>query len=192
MDQNEYRTLRLLEEIEKCETKSQRDLSRNLNISLGLVNSFVKRLAQKGYFKITTIPKNRVKYLLTPKGAAEKTRLTYEYIQSSIQFYRNTLHKIKNLIKELQDEGVQTIVFYGVSDLVEISHLLFQESGIELVGIIDDQSQGRVVLNKKILGTDQINKLTFDRIFITDIIDPLEAINNITAKNIEKDKIVLI
>ena len=86
MNKIDIRTLKILEEIENDHTPSQRDLSKKLNISLGLVNSFVKRLVQKGYLKITTIPKNRVKYILTPKGAAEKTRLTYQYIQHSLAF----------------------------------------------------------------------------------------------------------
>ena len=77
MDNQDIRTLKLLEEIENGHVPSQRDLAKTLNVSLGLVNSFIKRLAHKGYFKITTIPKNRVKYILTPKGAAEKARLTY-------------------------------------------------------------------------------------------------------------------
>jgi len=72
MDNQDLRTLKILEEIEKDKTPSQRYLAGKLNISLGLVNSFIKRLAQKGLFKIKNIPKNRVKYILTPKGAAEK------------------------------------------------------------------------------------------------------------------------
>ena len=87
MNHHDIHALRILEEIEKDNSQSQRELARKLDISLGLVNSFVKRLAQKGYFKITTIPKNRAKYILTPKGFAEKTRLTYEFIQYSFHFY---------------------------------------------------------------------------------------------------------
>ncbi len=94
MDNQDLRTLKILEEIEKDKDPSQRYLAGKLNISLGLVNSFIKRLAQKGLFKIKNIPKNRVKYILTPKGAAEKTRLTYQYIQYSFQFYKSARQKL--------------------------------------------------------------------------------------------------
>ena len=78
MDQDKLRTLKLLEAIDSSEPPTQRELARDLNISLGLVNAFVKRLAKKGYFKITTIPKKRAKYLLTPKGAmAKSVELTF-------------------------------------------------------------------------------------------------------------------
>ena len=77
MHVKDIRTLSILEEIDQKKSPCQRYLAKKLNISLGLVNSFLKRLAQKGYFKITTIPKNRLKYILTTKGAVEKARLTY-------------------------------------------------------------------------------------------------------------------
>ena len=117
MNKIDIRTLKILEEIENDHTPSQRDLSKKLNISLGLVNSFVKRLVQKGYLKITTIPKNRVKYILTPKGAAEKTRLTYQYIQHSLAFYKKTRKELRKLFKDLMAQGDRKIVFYGASDL---------------------------------------------------------------------------
>lgn len=192
MDQAELRTLRILEEIDKEDSPSQRDLSNKLNISLGLVNSFIKRLAQKGYFKITTIPKNRVRYLLTPKGAAEKTRLTYEYIQSSISFYHKALHKIRNLFNELSQNGVNSIVFYGLSDLTEISHLLLQETTIQMKGIVDDNQKGKVLLKTVVVGSVQLSRLSFDRILITDILDPLKASEKIRSCGIPTEKIVMI
>ena len=53
MDQDELRTLKLLEAVDASQPPTQRELARDLNISLGLVNAFIKRLAKKGYFKIT-------------------------------------------------------------------------------------------------------------------------------------------
>ena len=61
MDNQDLRTLKILEEIDKENAPSQRELAKELNISLGLVNSFIKRLVKTGYFKITNIQKNRIK-----------------------------------------------------------------------------------------------------------------------------------
>ena len=83
MDSKNLKTLQLLEAIAADKPTSQRELSDVLQISLGLVNSFIKRLVKKGYCKVTTVPKNRVKYMLTPAGAMGNTRLTDEYISSS-------------------------------------------------------------------------------------------------------------
>ena len=121
MDQNELKTLRLLEVLEENETKSQRDLSTTLNMSLGLVNAFIKRLYNKGYFKIKNLPRNRVKYILTPKGVAEKSRLTYRYIMLSISFYRDARKKLESVFSELDRSNIRRIAFFGVSELAEIS-----------------------------------------------------------------------
>ncbi len=111
MDNNDLRILKILEEIENDHPPTQRDLAKKMNISLGLVNSFIKRLTQKGYFKIKNISKNRFRYILTPKGAAEKTRLTYEYIQSSLKFYKDARIKLRKLFGDFMTQKVQRIVF---------------------------------------------------------------------------------
>ncbi len=54
--------LRILDEISRESSITQRTLSGKLNIALGLVNTYIKRLAKKGHIKITKGPMNRVKY----------------------------------------------------------------------------------------------------------------------------------
>ena len=191
MDPHDLRTLQLLEEIEKNHMPSQRQLARQLNISLGLVNSFVKRLAQKGYFKITHIPKNRVRYILTPKGAAEKTRLTYAYIKYSYTFYKEARRKLRDLFHDLSEQGVRRIVFYGAGDLAEIASLSLQETPIELIAVIDDQRYGTKFLRQMIKSCEEVDQLDFERILITAI----ESVETIRTKLIEtgipSDKIIL-
>jgi len=143
MDQDKLRTLRLLEAIESGDRVTQRELARDLNISLGLVNAFMKRLAKKGYFKITTIPSNRVKYLLTAKGMREKSRLTYEYIRYSIGFYRQIREILLNLFNRLQEEGVQRMALYGCGEVAELAHLFLQNTSIMVAGVFDEKPDGK-------------------------------------------------
>jgi DNA-binding MarR family transcriptional regulator len=192
MDNQEIRTLKILEEIDNDHTPSQRDLSRKLNISLGLVNSFIKRLAQKGYFKITNIPKNRVKYILTPKGAAEKTRLTYQYIQYSFEFYRNAREKLRKLFKDLKAQGVSRVVFYGASDLAEIAYISLQETNIQMVAIVDDKKIGGIFIGVEVKDSDMLNLLSFDRILITSMNSKDTVLERILKQGISRSKIVML
>lgn len=169
MDNQDIRTLKILEEIEINQAPSQRYLSGQLDISLGLVNSFLKRLAQKGYFKATTIPRNRVKYILTPKGALEKSRLTYAYVQYSFQFYRDARKKLRTTLSRLEHSGTKRIVFYGSGDLAEIAYLSLQETKIELAGIVDDEHQSKLFFQYKIEPPEKLGDITFDKILITKI-----------------------
>ena len=92
-NQDSYKSLQLLDEISKGEPLSQRDLSKKLNLALGLVNSYLKNLVSKGYITIKTIPAKRYTYYLTPKGFSEKTRLTYQLLQDYTNIYRDSTQR---------------------------------------------------------------------------------------------------
>ena len=192
MDREAIRTLKILEEIDNDHTPSQRDLSKKLNISLGLVNSFVKRLANKGYFKISNIPKNRVKYILTTKGAAEKTRLTYQYIQYSFEFYRNAREKLHKLFKYLMAQGVRRIVFYGTGDFAEIAFISLQETSIQMLAIVDDNNIGEKFLGGVVKDPDVLYSLSFDRILITSMISKDNVLEKLLEQGIPRSKLVLL
>jgi DNA-binding MarR family transcriptional regulator len=168
MEIQDIRTLRILEKVGDDFAPSQREMAREMNISLGLVNSFIKRLALKGYVKATTIPRKRIRYILTPKGMAEKSRLTYHYIQSSYQYYRQARQKLQRLFRELETQGVQSVVFYGASDLAEIAFLSLQETSIDLVAVVDDSNSGKKMLGREVIDSRGLARVPFDRIVITD------------------------
>ena len=163
----DIRTLHLLEEIEKNHSPSQRQLARQLDISLGLVNSFIKRLALKGYFKVTHIPKNRVRYILTTKGAAEKSRLTYEYIKLSYVFFKDARKKMKKLLKNLELQGVKRVIFFGATELAEIAYLSLHETNIELAAVLDNLHIGKRFFDHTVQSVDLLESAIFDRILLT-------------------------
>lgn len=167
MDQQDLRTLRLLEAIESGESTSQRDLAHQLNLSLGLVNSFIKRLARKGLFKVTHIPRNRVAYILTPRGAAEKTRLTYAYIQFSYNFYRDARKRLKSLVAQLCERNVKRIVFWGATDLAEIAYLSIQDMPLALVAVVDETKAGETFLGLCVELPEKIKEIHYDAVLVT-------------------------
>jgi DNA-binding MarR family transcriptional regulator len=185
MDQQALRTLRILEELEREGAPSQRYLSRKLKMSLGLVNSFVKRLAQKGYCKVTSIPKNRVQYLLTPKGAAEKSKLTYEYLLISYKFYRNSQEKIRRLFQNLEKLEVKNVVFWGAGELAEITMALIPETSLQLIGVVDCEKVGQKFCGLTISDPKTVTEMDFDMIICT---KSPENIKNIISELDSVDK----
>tara|TARA_B100000787_G_scaffold159531_1_gene137756 strand:+ start:11223 stop:11537 length:315 start_codon:yes stop_codon:yes gene_type:complete len=81
----------ILRQIVKKPDTTQRDIARDLNLSLGKVNYCVKALKEKGFVKIDNFKKNSNKinyiYILTPKGIKEKTKLTVNFMQRKIKEY---------------------------------------------------------------------------------------------------------
>jgi len=192
MDNQDIRTLQILEEIEKDYAPSQRELAKELNISLGLVNSFIKRLVKKGYFKITAIPRNRVKYILTPKGATEKTRLTYNYIQHSYKFYRDARLKLGRHFNDLEAQGVHSIVFYGANDIAEIAYISLQDTSIDIVAVVDDDKIGEKFMGTVVKDSSMLDSLSFDKILITSATNSNATLEKILARGISRKKTVMI
>jgi DNA-binding MarR family transcriptional regulator len=182
IDVHELRTLRLLDAIDSKKSPSQRDLASAVGVSLGLVNSFVRRLAKKGYFKITHLPRNRIRYILTPKGAAEKSRLTYAYLQFSYQFYRDARSKLRVMLQDLVNQKMGSVAFFGAGDLAEIAYLSLQETDLEFAGIGDPNGNYERFFGHPVLDLDSFGNLSFDAVIVThdridaDILEPLRQI----------------
>lgn len=138
------RSLQLLSEISGEEPLSQRELSRRLGIAVGLVNSYLKNLVSKGYVRVKNFPSNRYAYLLTPQGIAEKSRLAYQHLNYFTSLYTVARQDYLDLFRRLEKSGVREVVFCGVDEVAEVAYLSLQETGLELVAVMDDKRQGEM------------------------------------------------
>ena len=131
-----------MEEISREEPVTQRELSRRLDIALGLVNSYLKNLVTKGYVRIKSFPKNRYAYILTPQGIAEKSRLAYQHLSYFTNLYRIARQDYALLFSALADSGVRRVSFCGVDEVAEIAYLSLRETDMELAAVMDEGSIG--------------------------------------------------
>ncbi len=189
MDKEDFYALKIMGEIERDDSPSQRELSRRLNISLGLVNTFLKRLVEKGYFKVKTMPRNRVKYFLTPKGLARKSKLTVEYLKYSVDFYG----EIKKLLLErygaMERCGIRSVVFYGAGEVAELAYLYLQLTGLRLAGIVDPEQEGKAFFQRSTKAPGWLAGSDWDAVLITRLDDPVRDIKRLTSEGIERDRI---
>lgn len=97
----QFRVMRAVQENPQA---SQRDLSRDLGLSLGLVNYCLRALVEKGQVKIQNFRaannKVRYAYVLTPRGISERTALTRRFLARRIAEYE----ALKTEIETLRDE----------------------------------------------------------------------------------------
>jgi DNA-binding MarR family transcriptional regulator len=143
MEKESQRQLTILTEIAEGRPITQRAIADKMGMALGLVNLYLKRLVRKGYVKVSTIPSNRIKYLLTPKGVTEKARLTYEYMGYSLHLYRQTRKTLREGLEPLLDRGVRRIAIYGTSEAAELTFLTLRELGLDVAAVIsEDGGQG--------------------------------------------------
>ena len=96
---NEQDHFEVLRSIGKKPKSSQRELAGQLGFSLGKLNYCLRALQDKGLVKIKNFQKhpNKINYIyvLTPKGIAEKTKLTLNFMKRKIKEYDELKQEIK-------------------------------------------------------------------------------------------------
>lgn len=131
--------LGILGVVERDPDVTQRRVASELGIALGLVNSYVRRCVRKGYVKVSQAPTRRYAYYLTPKGFAEKSRLTASYLAHSFAFFRRARFQCDELLAEIAAGGARRIVLIGDGDLAEIFRLLSGKHGIAVARTVDGE-----------------------------------------------------
>jgi len=94
----------LLRKISKKPESSQRELASKMDVSLGKLNYLLNELKLKGLIKIKNFKKHPNKtgylYLLTPRGIAEKTKITLNFMRRKLQEYDELKEEIENINKK--------------------------------------------------------------------------------------------
>jgi DNA-binding MarR family transcriptional regulator len=178
-------TREILEVIDDQSNVTQRHLAQRLGVALGLANSYLKRCVRKGLIKIEEAPANRYLYYLTPRGFAEKSRLTAEYLSSSFDFYRRASASCSKLFKQCRARQYRRVLLCGKSELTEIASLRAREEGIEIDAILDSGSDVIEFIGIRVI-TDLDNAGDFDACVITSISsssDTLEFLEQRVSKN---------
>lgn len=168
-------SLRLLDELSKEPSATQRDLSDRLGIALGLVNAYVKRLYKKGHIKVKSVPRNRIKYIITPKGLVEKARLTYGYMHRSIDYLRETRRRIEQTYALMAETGVKDILLWGDGDIAELCYISMRGLPFRIAGVVDGKRKKNGFFGCDIYEAEDLKDLVYDAILIAAIKDNLES-----------------
>jgi len=105
-DETHYKILKLLE---SQPDMSQRELSRELGVSLGKANYCIKAMLDRGWVKARNFKNSRNKiayaYLLTPQGVEKKAKMTARFLKRKIQEFEQLKRDIEQLKKEVAALG---------------------------------------------------------------------------------------
>lgn len=182
--------LGLLRSLDEDGGRSQRRLAAELGIALGLVNAYLKRCVNKGLVKVQNVPARRYAYYLTPKGFAEKSRLTVTYLSQSFSFFREAKSDCVAMFEVAKSRGVRTAVLMGRSDLAEIAVLCAMESGVEVVALVDAGAKPGQFLGIPLVGSFEAVEPKFDAVVITDLVGTYESLN-LALQSFDRDRVLL-
>jgi len=166
--------LGLLDAVERGNV-TQRRLSSELGIAVGLVNTYVKRCINKGLIKVQEIPPRRYGYYLTPKGFLEKSQLIASYFYYSFDFFRRARASCEVTLSNAAKAGHKRIGLVGASELAEIALIVATELDVTIITVIDNS-----VKKPRILGIPVTEKIAdaaqaVDAVMITSVAQPQAA-----------------
>jgi DNA-binding MarR family transcriptional regulator len=164
-------SLRLLDELTRGSVISQRALADNLGIALGLVNAYIKRLGKKGYIKITNLPRNRIKYIVTPKGFAEKAKLTYDYLRHSINYFKEVRKKIEHAYSVMIASGVRKVLLWGDGEISELCYISTRGLPINVVGVVSDKRIENGFYGNHVYSIDDVRNIEYDAVLVSTMDD---------------------
>lgn len=122
---------KIIDEIGKDLNTTQRKISRQIGLSLGMTNIVIKRLITKGYVKVRGLNRKNVQYILTPRGFAEKVRKTHRYLLKTMDTLRTVKEKIQDAVLEYYENGERDFTILGNGELADIVEISLRDMGKE-------------------------------------------------------------
>ena len=101
MNKTDEKLFQILRLIQKQPNTTQRKLANELNLSLGKINYCIKELKKKGLIKLKRF-KNKsnklenIRYILTPSGISERTKLTINFMKIKMKEYDELKKELKS------------------------------------------------------------------------------------------------
>ena len=188
MDVEAHRDLRLLEAVHEDSRVTQRGLASKLGIALGLANIYLKRMIHKGYIKVVNVQPNRISYLITPRGIAEKARLTYEFMDYSLHLYGEVRQHLRGVLQECAAAD-RRVAIYGLGEAAELAYLSLKECGLEPVAIFDGADGPKVFLGMPVRPIAEHAQVAFDLLIIATLDRSGDQVAALVGDGVPEDKL---
>lgn len=190
-----YKKYMLLRILERGRETTQRDIAKELNISVAMANFYVDMLEEEGFLKRNYSSKKTVFYDVTSKGIDYRKNLSIDFLKSSLEVYNIAKLEIVPEIYNIQKKGYRNILMYGAGEVCELLlYVLSTDSKVEInvLALIDDDESkiGKVIGNKPIISPNDIKNYNYDGILISSYRHFANIYKRIKEMNISKEKII--
>ncbi len=132
IEKNELLELEILKHVETSPRLNNRMAASKLGCSVKLAHVLLSKMVDKGLLHVKKHHSRRWDYFLTPSGIAEKARITYEFIDFSMQFYHEARRQSSRVCRKIAESGKKKVAFLGDGELAEIAYLGIKEWDLDL------------------------------------------------------------
>lgn len=102
-----------------------------------------------------------------------KAKLTLKYLAYNVRLYTDLKNLFTRKLLEMESKGIKRVVFYGVSDEMEVAYVTLQGVNLDLVGIVDDdeEKQEMELFGYQVQKPEAISSMRPDGVLITSLKD---------------------
>lgn len=189
MNIESHRDLQLLRAVENDSLVTQRTLADRFGMALGLTNTYLKRLAKRGYIKCLSTPSHRLTYIITSRGLARRIRLTREFIRYSLALYAVARRQVRQTVQAALSSGERRIALYGTDETAEVAYLCLKEVGVEPVAIFSNSLRcGFLGLPVRHIRDQHL--VEYDLVLVASFEQAASAVNRLVKEGVPREKVV--
>ncbi|RAK12651.1 winged helix-turn-helix DNA-binding protein [Halanaerobium saccharolyticum] len=135
------------------DSPSQREIAKEAGISLGLVNTLLKKCAKKGLIKIERLNSRNIKYILTPAGIKEKTKKTIRYVKKSYQAIKEIEAEVLKLAARAEKEDKDLYLYSDQQEdeILDLVSLVLRENNLEFEVFTAEEELSRINKEESLL-----------------------------------------
>ncbi len=148
--------LNLLKELAADPHLKQAELARRCDLSVSMVNNYMKELCALGWLEYHRKTTKTVSYHITPAGEGQLRSVQHELIHEMVDLFARAKERIVALVLERTREKPRRVVLCGSGDLAEITFHALESAGIAVVGVCNDDP---AKLGSDWLGREMLNPL---------------------------------
>ena len=137
---------------------SQRDISKALNMSLGMTNNILKRFVEKGWLCMNKVSARNIRYVLTPDGLKEVAKRSYNYIKRTIKNVYDYKELIIDFIQDEKLKGIKEVVLFGEDDIAFIIEYACQKNNLSFCNVKEINSDFNIENNTLFLLSETFSK----------------------------------
>ncbi len=145
--------LKVIDSISRNSDSSQRDIAKDVGLSLGLTNILINRLIKEGYLKVRHLNTRKVRYIITPRGLKEKAKKSYKFMRRSF----SVINRLKEIIIEFAlneyKKGNKEFTVLGDGELSDITELVLSALNYEDLVILRKDNKEELTDNTVVFNT---------------------------------------
>lgn len=112
---------------------SQRVLADNAGISIGLMNSVLKRFVERGWIMLTNVNLRKLSYAVTPEGIKELSNRSQKFARRTFELAERYNEKLCDAVLEAKNHGKKSLFLYGKSYIKFLLEYACKSQGLSFI-----------------------------------------------------------